>query len=282
MNNILFPTDFSEASNRAFIYALQVAQKTGARITTLHVFQKPNISATHMPVNIQEFFQDFDIHAFENYKNALPPLRKMAEENGLGNIEMVHVMEEAEDLVEAILEVADKEVVDMIVMSTTGAEGLKEIILGSNAGEVLENANAPVLAVPQEASFDGQIDKVAFTTTFNPVEKVAFKKLLSLQKVFDFEIYCVNVDTAHIEFHNKNMDKLAAEFKDYPRVHFEVLNGQDIFKVLTQYMDEKQIDILAMTTQKRNFVQELFEFSRTKYLSYHSKVPILSLQAHTL
>lgn len=282
MKNILFPTDFSEASNKAFQYALQFAQKTGAKITTLHVYSKPNISASHMPSTLQTFFENFDIQEFESYKQALPPLRQMAEEMGLGNLTMVHVMQEGDDLVKTILDVAEKDEVDMIVMSTTGAEGLKEIFLGSVAGEVLENANVPVLAVPEEATFDGNINKIAFTTSYQEIEKLAFKKLLALRAYFDFEVYCINVDTAHIEFYTKNMDELRAEFEGEEKVNFVVLEGNEMFGPLTKYMDEQHIDILAMTTRKRNFLQELFEFSRTKFLSYHSKTPVLSLQLHTL
>lgn len=282
MKNILFPTDFSEASNRAFVYALQIAKKTGAKITTLHAFSKPNFSATHMPSNLQAYFEDFDLQAFQNYKESLPPLRQMAEEHQLGDIEMVHAMETGEDLVQIILDTAKKEEADIIVMSTTGAEGLKEIFLGSVAGEVLENADIPVLAVPEEAVFDGEINKVAFTTSYKEEEKLAFKKLIEFQQIFDFEIHCINVDTAHIEFYTQNMDKLEEEFKAFDKVKFIVLEGNEMFEPLTKYMDEQNIDILAMTTRKRNFIQELFNFSRTKFLSYHSKVPVLSYQVHTL
>ncbi len=282
MKKILFPTDFSEASNKAFIYALQLAEKTGSKITTLHVFRKPDISMHYMPNTLEKFFESFDWYQFESYKRALPPLREMAEENGLGHIEMVHVMREGDRLVDSILEVAEEDMVDMIVMSTTGAEGLKEIFLGSIAGEVLENANVPVLVVPEEASFDGVINKIAFTTAYKEEEKLALRRLLQWREWFDFELFCVNVDTAHIEFHNKRMDQLKAEFADVDKMHFVVLEGNDMFKVLTRYLDEQQIDILAMTTHKRNFLQELFEYSRTKFLSYHSKIPVLSYQTHIL
>ncbi len=282
MKKILFPTDFSEAANQAFIYALKLADKTGSSITTLHVYRKPTITAHYMPHTMEKFFETFDWYQFESYKRALPPLREMAEEHNLGHVEMVHVMREGDKLVDSILEVAEEDQADIIVMSTTGAGGLKEIFLGSIAGEVLENANVPVLAVPKEARFDGLINKIAFTVSYKEEEKIALRRLLQWREWFDFELFCINVDTAHIEFHNKRMDKLQKEFADFDNIHFVVLEGNDIFQVLTKYLDEQGIDILAMTTHKRNFLQELFEYSRTKFLSYHSKVPILSYQAHIL
>lgn len=282
MKKILFPTDFSEAANKAFIYALKLADKMEAKITTLHVFKRPTISAHYMPSTLEKFFETFDWYEFESFKRALPPLREMAEKNNLGNVEMVHVMREGEKLVDTILEVAEEDGADVIVMGTTGSGGLKEIFLGSNAGEVLEHAQIPVLTVPEHAEFDGLINKIAFTTNYKEEEKLALKKLLAWREWFDFELYCINVDTAHIEFHNKKMDKFKEAFEGAENMHFVVLDGTDLFKVLTKYMDEQNIDILAMTTHKRNFIQELFEYSRTKFLSYHSKVPILSFLADSL
>ncbi|MEL7121718.1 MAG: universal stress protein [Bacteroidota bacterium] len=282
MKKILFPTDFSEAANKAFIYALNVAAKMEAQIVTLHVFRQPEIGAHYMPNMMQDFFETFAWHEFESYKSALPPLRKMADDNGFSKVEMIHVMEEGENIVDSILQMAAKEAVEMIVMSTAGAEGLKAIFLGSVAGEVMENANVPVLAVPEEAVFDGQINKVAFTTTYREEEKRTLRRLMGLQQLFDFEIHCINVDTAHVEFYRKDMDKLKEEFADLNNGQFVVLDGNDVFKVLTTYLEENKIDILAMTTRKRNFLQELFEYSRTKFLSYHSDTPILSFQVHTL
>ncbi len=279
MKKILFPTDFSDAANRAFIYALRLADKMGAKITTLHVYKKPHIGAHYMPATLEKFLESFDWYEFESYKRALPPLREMAEEYGMGNVEMVHVMREGENLVKAIIEVAKEDEVDIIVMGTKGAGGLKAIFLGSVAGEVLENATIPVLAIPEEAIFDGLINHIAFTTSYKEEEKRTLEKVLQLREWFDFELHCINVDTAHVEFYTKNMEKLKEEYGHLEKVNFVVLEGTDMFKVLTEYMDEHEIDILAMTTHKRNFIQELFEYSRTKYLSYHSKVPLLSFLA---
>lgn len=279
MKKILFPTDFSEAANKAFIYALKLADKTGAQITTLHVYKKPVIRAHYMPATLEKFFETFDWYEFESYKRALPPLKEIAENNNLAHVEMVHVMREGDKLIDAILEVAEEDETDVIVMGTTGAGGFKEIFLGSIAGEVLEHSKVPVLSIPKDAEFDGLINKIAFTTTYKEEEKTSLKQLLKWRKYFDFELYCINVDTAHIEFHNKKMDQFKLEFEGEEKMHFVVLDGTDLFKELTKYMNEQQIDILAMTTHKRNFIQELFEYSRTKFLSYHSKVPILSFLA---
>jgi nucleotide-binding universal stress UspA family protein len=49
MKKILYPTDFSETAENAFIYALQIADTLGASVITLHAFDRPDISNFNLP-----------------------------------------------------------------------------------------------------------------------------------------------------------------------------------------------------------------------------------------
>ena len=281
MKKILFPTDFSEAANHAFIYALNFADRLNASIVTLHVFKLPDVRGAHLPHTLQEIYESIDLEEFENFKDSVPMLRQISEDHNMGHIPMENMMEKGET-VETIIRTADQIGVDMIIMGTTGASGLKEIFVGSVAGEVLENANCPVLTVPNKAVFDGKIDKIAITTEFKDEEIKALNRVIEFSEVFGGEIHCVNVDTAHTHFYTQRMEKLKEQYKDHDKVFFEVLEGEYIMEPITKFLDDQNIDILAMLTHKRTFFQELFKFSMTKSMAYHSKIPILSIQAHTL
>lgn len=282
MKNILFPTDFSEAARQAFIYALHLADKFGAMITTLHAFEKPYIKgAAHLPSTLEDFYRSIDLYEFESYRDAIPPLNKIAEENGFNHIELKHVMEEGQPI-DTILKVTEKDKIDLIVMGTTGARGLREIFLGSVAGEILENADCPVLAVPEKALFDGKIDHIAFTTNYQDEEKKALDIVLQLAKPFEAKVHCVNVDIAHTHFYHKKMEQLKTQYAGEELTSFEVLEGMDIKKELIKYLETNQVDILAMVTHKRSFIQELFNYSRTKMMSYHAKTPVLAIPAESL
>ncbi len=277
MRTILFPTDFSNAATRAFIYALRLANKLEARIVTLHVFEKPDMSGfTHIPKTLEEFYNTIDLYEFENYRDAIPALDAIQEEQNLNNLEVVHTLYEGET-VETILERAKEEEAALIVMGTTGARGLKEIILGSVAGEVLENAACPVLAIPEQAIFDGLINNIAFTTNYQTEEVKGFAKVREVFENFNPSIHCINVDLAHTEEYHGRMDTFSAEVGDASNASFHVLDGTDFQTVLTNFLDQMEIDILAMVTHQRTFLEELFHYSKTKSLSYHSRTPILSL-----
>ena len=146
MKKILFPTDLSKAAEQAFIYALHLADKLGATLTTLHVYLQPEVRKSELPRTVAEFYENYDLDEFENFKDAIPNLREIQEGHGFSHLDVQHQLEPGRT-VKTILGIAKQEDYDMIVMGTTGARGLKEIFMGSVAGEILENAHCPVLAI---------------------------------------------------------------------------------------------------------------------------------------
>lgn len=278
MKKILFPTDFSAAAENAYIYALRLAKLTGASITTVHSFEMPDLGRVHLPVTIKEVYDSINLEEFENYRDKIPKCAKIAEEQGLTSVVVNHVLEEGRT-VPTILKLAKKEEADLIVMGTTGASGLKEIFLGSVAAEVMENAPCPVLAVPKDAKFDGHLNRVAFLTEFKGEEKSALNWLADWVAPFHSDIFCLNIDVNHTESFTLRMDNMKIDFLNRRNIQFEVIDGTDIEKGVTKYLDEQRIDFVAMVIHKRNFLQELFSYSLTKKMAYHLKTPILALQA---
>ncbi|CAN5532599.1 hypothetical protein BH23BAC1_BH23BAC1_33470 [soil metagenome] len=55
--------------------------------------------------------------------------------------------------------------IDLVVMGTTGATGLKEVFLGSNTSHAIENLDCPVLAIPEHTKFS-PINKIFYATDF--------------------------------------------------------------------------------------------------------------------
>jgi len=279
MKKILFPTDLSDAANHAFIYALQLADKWQASITTLHVYQELQVGDVHLPGSLYNFYQTMDLYSFQNYKDSIPVLVDLAENNDMGHIEVRHMLEEGE-VVKSILEAADKEAADIIVLGTTGARGLKEIFLGSVAGEILENATCPVLAVPAKAEFDGTIDNIAYATGYQTADANALRQLVELFENFNPNFHCISVDLAHTATWTHQMEEFKQTVGETALpIHYQVIDSTDIQKGITDYLADKQIDIITMLTHKRNFIQELFNYSKTKALAYHASTPVLALHA---
>jgi nucleotide-binding universal stress UspA family protein len=276
MAKILFPTDFSEAANKAFVYALQIAKSLDAEINTLHVLKTANLRGAHLPNTIQEIENSIKMEAFEDYQKYIPQLRKIAEEHNLDQINLNHNMVEGEP-VKCILREAMELKPDMIVMGTKGAGWLKEIFVGSVAGEILENAPCPVLAIPDKATFDGAIDQIAVTTNFEEKEIKTINEVLKFARLFEANVVCVHIDTSHTESISNKMGRFSQIFEGNDDIKFESIDGLRLEDTLVKYVEQNKIDVLAMLTHKRNFFQELFNYSITKQMSYHSKVPLLAI-----
>lgn len=285
MKKILFPTDFSDTANNAFIYALNIAKAANASILTLHSYSLPDIGTAvgfTLPNHLQKFYESIDINELENFRAALPALKKIADDNGFDQIEMQHALVSSIDTRQTILDVAKEEGVDLIVMGTTGAGGLKEVFFGSNTAEVMENADCPVLAIPKKATFGGAIKKIAITTEYSKDEEKALDKTIAFAKMLGASVECINVDIYHTHRYYNQMALLKIRYEDEKNVSFKVLEGNNIESTITQYLKENDTDILVMLTHKRSFIEELFHYSVTKKMAYHSTTPIMSIQAHAL
>ena len=83
MKKILFPTDFSETANNALLYALSLAESQDATVYVLHVYELPIINGGISAGLVQNVYDTVKFGQFENFKDNIPQLRKIAEENGL-------------------------------------------------------------------------------------------------------------------------------------------------------------------------------------------------------
>lgn len=281
MKKILFPTDFSEVTQKAFVYALDLANQLNASITTLHAYQKPDVGDFVMPASLSEFYEGLDWNEFENYQQAIPALRKIAEDNNLGNIQINHAMVEGETI-ETIANVAGSENYDLIVMGTQGASVLKEIFVGTYAGEVMEQAPCPVIVVPEGANFDGRVDKIGVTIDFSTDDAKVINNVLVLANALKADVEVIHVDLAHTGIITKRIQEFKEAYANHSELTFVEVEGDDVVETVANYAENNAIDILVMVTHKRNFIQELFSFSHAKKMTYQQKVPVYAIPEQIL
>ena len=63
----------------------------------------------------------------------------------------------------------------------------------------------------------------------------------------------------------------------YKGIDFEcsLINGNDILDALETYIKEEHIDIISMTTHKRNLITRLFNPSLARKMVFHTNTPLL-------
>ncbi len=137
---ILLPTDGSEGNNRAVRQAIDLASETGAELHVLFVVEEMPYAPEMMDDRVEARLREIGEEAIED-------IRKRADEAG------VELRTAIEDGVphRSILEYADTEGVDLIVMGTQGRSGLDRYLLGSVTERVVRSAEIPVLTVRVDA-----------------------------------------------------------------------------------------------------------------------------------
>lgn len=282
MKKILFPTDFSEAAENAYIYALNLAKHLGASITTLHVYTRPELQGMNLPKTLQTVYEAIELDKFENYRDEIPYLRQIAADNQLDQIPVDHLMIEG-DTVETIVETAAAEKTNLIVMGTQGATGLREVFWGSITTKVINQIKTcPILAIPDIAIFDGKIDNIAITTEYDPSEQEALRYLLWFAKHFNANVHCLHVDTSHTEIFTDRMNGFIDVFRQDPHLHTHILEGYDLERSIGKWLSENNMDLVTMVTRSRSAWRRFFEIQYTKQFVNHLCTPVLAIPVQVL
>lgn len=276
MRKILFPTDFSETSNNAFVYALKLAENIDAEVITLHVYQLPVMDMSYMDVPIYqaEVYESLELNNFENYKDQIPMLRKIAEQYHLEHIKISNVLLQG-DLVTNVIQMVKDEFIDYVVMGTEGASGLKEFFIGTATASVMTGTKALVLGIPADSRYE-PITKIGFTTQFTIEELDTLRKLLPLAKGFNAEIECIYVKTDDNDVNEVIIADWKVIFKE-EKVTFHIIKSNDVEETIIDFINLHKINLLAMLNHKRSFWEGFFHTSLTKKMAFHLRIPLMAL-----
>jgi nucleotide-binding universal stress UspA family protein len=274
MKKILFPTDFSDVSKNAFIYALKLADAINAEIITLHVYELDSPAYLDVSIYLQEIYEYEELSDFENYKDEVPVLRKIAEANNLSHVKISNVLIQGY-LVKEVVALSKKENVDFIVMGTRGVTHLREIFLGNVTTKIMNECNATVLAVPEKCNY-APIEKILFTTKFHMDDIEPLKKVQALANVFHSHIDCLNVKPPHSVYKDDFIVDFKNVFKDQDiAFHSELSN--DIEGVILNFIQKNNINMIAIHERHRGVFEKIFQISLSKKLTFHINIPILSV-----
>jgi nucleotide-binding universal stress UspA family protein len=281
MQKILIPTDFSDNAMKAAQYAAEIAAKSGAAVYLLNVIE-PITDRIHQPYPLHERLEEeiaskrlSELNILKKSISQMYPGIKTETELAKGTVTT------------SVLDFAESNQVDLIVMGTKGATGLKEIFIGSVAAGTIGRAKIPVLAIPDEYVFEVP-DGILFATNHFEENKDMLDKIVEVANLFSASIYVavfVDTDTAEATdyIYNTRQLKHYLDFlkKAYPAVVFkgELLEGSEFEDTIEKYDAKNEADIIAMITYPKSFWERLMKKSATKKMAFHSKIPVLAVPA---
>jgi universal stress protein A len=140
VKTILLPSDFSDYAEYAFTWALEMAEKWGAKVVVMNA--APVFSHLAYPESV--YMVDLAKMEAEIIADAQKKLQEFVAKKGASPVP-VETRAVMGDPFWEICQAAEQEPADLIVMGSHGRTGLAHVLLGSVAERVVRHAPCPVL-----------------------------------------------------------------------------------------------------------------------------------------
>lgn len=272
MKTILFPTDFSSNAEIALQFALDFALKSQSDLVLLNVIPIPYDFAT----KIDEAITSLDDFSKKSLKNKI----KDIEQNSKYARLKVKGVTMVGGLISSILEYCQENPVELIIMGTKGATGLKKIIFGTNTTEIIRRSSQPVLVVPEDAAFE-RLDKIIYAIDYEEDGLEEIHEMLEVVKPLDLEIQTVHVSTSKSLkeeiLHQGLRNLLETRFPESFKKHDLIFN-KSVFGGMEGYLDQNSTGLLVMTHHKKPFLSSLLSKNKTTEMTYQTHMPLLILE----
>lgn len=280
MKRVLLPTDFSDNAWNAIEYALQLYKSEACHFTLLntynpliHQVKHLQSSATQLMIlrtikttskrRLNDLFQKIENH-FSNPKHAFAQISAF------------------NTLTSEIDKLFEGNAMDIIIMGTKGATGLKKVLFGSNIVNVIKNAKCPVIAIPGDFSFENP-HEILFPTDYD----IDYQKK-HLQCILDIsDLYGARINVLHAYYKDnltlrqeKNRKKLK-NYLDKAAHLFHDVKSKDISDTITKFQSKAHINFLAMINNEHSIFENLFFKSKINEIGFHLKLPFLVIPSKT-
>ncbi len=269
MQKILVPTDFSKAADNALAVAKAIAQKTKATIHLANFYSIPMADYSYPEINMpDEILSQVKVAAVAEIEALTTQLKS---ENFA--VESTIRMGFATDEIVAL---ANEIQPDLIIVGTTGATGIVNKVIGSNAAHVMKNTTYPIMLVPQNCVCDG-ISNVVYLDELKEDDTPVLEKLFKLSDELGIEnIKLLNVNTGFFfqAIDEKLMTKLDDTF-GLNKIQLDTVTAADVTSGINQYLEKHSVDLVVMSTHKKTLLERIFVRSDTEKMALYSKIPVL-------
>jgi nucleotide-binding universal stress UspA family protein len=274
MKKLLIPVDFSETSEAAIEFGIQLAQKCSYHVMLLHsvdlvhTYESMYMDVPHVQSFTQQVINDMEVRLENLYRQTHREGMVMTKHLTTGT------------LIQDIKKIVDEYHVDLIVMGTNGASGLKEFFVGSNTEKVVRLVNCPVISIPSHADVRS-IRKILVPIDLSEIRPSFLMQVSHFQQLFSAAMEFVWVKTPHdienIDLITDEVNNLLSEY-EVASSSFTVI--KDVFTQdgILNYAMLTDADMIAMATHARRGIAHWFSGSLTEDVVNHAHIPLWSLK----
>lgn len=278
MKHILLPTDFSDNSWNAIKYGLSMFRKTKCTFYLFTVNRIP--SYTGAQTSVRSNREKLSKNMMKESEADLQELLKRIEKLSLNTKHEFVTIAKYATFVSAVRSVVENKKIDLIIMGTKGASGLKKIALGSNTGDVINKVKCQILAVPENAKYE-KAREIAFTTDFTIAYTSrmldTLKELATLNDAALRMLYISKKEEELSAEQKKNKKLLSDYLKDFEH-SFHTLTNTKLAAAVQCFAESRNIDMIAMVAENHNFFERILFKPTVEEISYHTEIPFLVLQ----
>lgn len=290
IERIVCPVDFSEYSTKAYDYAYSLAKHYGAKLFLEHVVQ---------PLQVPYPYYAFpDAMVNDVYWNvsseAEKRMKELAAARAWNGLQPEWVIQKG-FVPDTILEFAETQAANLIVMGTHGRRGIDRVTMGSVTEKVLRKARCPVLAVRKpthdfvnpEAGVDPvHLRKILLCTDFSDHSLRALDYGFSLAMEYNAELTLLHVledTTPSTDLQSATREAMQALEKPVPHDARNWCTIKSVVRIGKPYQEiiqlalEAESDLVILGVRGRNALDLALFGSTTHRVIQLGSCPVLAV-----
>jgi nucleotide-binding universal stress UspA family protein len=275
---ILLPTDFSESAHNAIEFALRFYEGRPYHYILLNAVEPTTASSNAgMIVSMSEVLTR---DSLEGLKRELDWVSSLP----FASIATFETLQMFGDVVNCAAQIVEDRNLDMVILGTTGAGGLKEFFVGSNAAAVIQDIPVPVITIPYHARYEG-MRKILYATDFKTLKSPRIldflKKMVEIRQA---ELLILNVAKPDSKVSDVQRSEEKERLMNYfsgASVSFHSVAHTDTVEGISDFVNQhSDIQLICMIPRKKSFFEKIFSKSIARKVAYQSRVPMLTMQDH--
>ena len=270
MQKILVPCDFSEQSVNAFRLAVDLAHQTKGEVHVLHVIEVPVMhDSLLMPTlsfeaSLLKELSDNAENQFKKLAADNPTQTPVITKNVFGNISVM------------ILDYVTENNIELVVMGTKGASGLRELLIGSNAERIVRRASCPVITVRAYEKLQN-IKNIVFPNSLEEEQDDLVEHIKVLQGFLKASLHVVWINTpGNFTSDNITLIKMKDFAKRFALTDYTLNIFNDTYEEsgVISFAHMIKADMIAMGTHGRKGISHIMSGSLAEDVVNHIDCPI--------
>lgn len=275
MKTIIFAADYSKNAIIALKYAYRLSSKLGTNLLVVHIYSLPLMLGLEFDV----FYDELEKTTQKKHNTKLKKWCKKHLGKDLAGMNVKTEAFENLSVFQGILSKANEHKAFMIVIGMKKESAIKELFMGDTSMALIEIAPCPVLLVPESAS-DKNLETIVYATDFEQEDIGAIYLVSQIARKFNAKITVVHIAPSILGDGKIKMEwfkEMVEQKVTYKKIKFKVLFSEEIFKTLKAYLDNNEIDMVAMLErEKSGFLKKLFHRAMVKEMESFGNIPLLS------